>query len=407
MNLPKDKLHRKGIKLMIKVKIILFCFIVLIFNSCNFNFGNEDMKQERIKNAENSKGDIVIGAIAPWKKVKAQGNLNWYGIELATMQINGKGGINGRKIKILKKDDEASVNKGIAIAQNLSVNPDVVAVIGHAYSFISIPASVIYEFNGVVMISPAASSPKLTQRNFKFVFRVIPNDNDMGAQLAQYAAKAKLKGIMIYYIKDPYGLTLANAFEKKAEELDIDIFDRLSFDSTTKSRVFYNDFLKWKENYLFDAIFLVARTPEEGGKIIKEARKAGITVPFISGDSLNSQKLIDTGKEAVEGTVVPSNFNPFDKREVVQEFIKNFNKKFHKFPDTWSALYYDAASVLFKAIKDANSTNPVKIEKALHKIKDYNGVTGKITFKKNGDIKNKKLFFKKVVNGTFKFLNNE
>ena len=382
-------------------KYIILIILSFFLSAC---FGGGDTAKERAKRADKQKGNIIIGAVAPWKKVTNKGNLNWYGIEMALDEVNKNGGIMGRKVKILKKDDEASVNKGIDIAQEYSDNLDITTVIGHAYSFISIPASVIYEFNGLIMISPAASSPKLTQRNFKYVFRVIPNDNDMGAQLAEYAYKAGYKKMMIYYIKDEYGLGLANAFEKKAEEVGIQIFDRLSYDSTTKPRVFYNDFVKWKENYNFDAAFLAARSSVRGGKIIMEARKAGVEVPFMSGDALNSRRLIDIGGKAVEKTIVPSSFNPNDKRMIVQNFIARFKKKYNKQPDTWAALYYDTAKVLFYAIKKAGSVNPVKLQKVLHKIKNFKGVTGNIAFTSNGDVKDKKLFLKIIKNGKFEYI---
>ena len=384
------------------MKNIFLTTLLLIFSFSCLNTG--DTTKERIKRAENNKGDIFIGAVAPWKKVTNKGNLNWFGIELAVEEVNSKGGILGRKIKIVKKDDEASVNKGIEIAQEFANNVDITSVIGHAYSFISIPASVIYEFNKIVMISPASSSPKLTQRNFKYVFRVIPNDNDMGAQLADEAFKMGYRKMMIYYIKDEYGLGLANAFEKRAEELGIQIFDRLSYDSTTKTKVFYGDFSQWIENYKFDAVFLAARNPVRGAKVIIQARKAGFKGPFISGDALNSKRLIDVGKEYVENTIVPSSFNPHSDRIVVKEFIENFKKRYNKAPDTWAALYYDAAKVLFYAIEKTKNTDPVKLQETMHKIKNFEGVTGKISFSPNGDVTGKKFHFEIVRNGKFVFL---
>ncbi len=380
-----------------RVIFSLFLFTFLLI-AC-FNSG--DSSKERAVRAEKAKGDILIGAVSPWKKDCNNGKLNWLGIELAVNEVNSKGGITGRKIKIIKKDDEASVNKGIDIAQEFADNLNITAVIGHEYSFITIPASVIYEYNGIVMISPTASSPKLTQRNFKNIFRIITNDNDMGAQLADCAKNLGYKRMMIYYIKDEYGLGLANAFEKRAEEIGLHIFDRLSYDSTTKPKVFYRDFSKWKENYKFDAVFLAARNPERGAKIIMEARKAGVNVPFISGDGLNSRKFVEVGGEYVENTIVPSSLNPNDKRKVVRVFIKKFKKKYGKMPDTWAALYYDAAKVLFYAIKKAGSANPVKVREVLHNTKNFEGVTGSITFSSNGDVIGKKLFFEMVDRGIY------
>jgi len=381
--------------------MVLCILLAGLLTSC---FDSGDTAVRRSRRAEKKQGDILIGAVAPWQKVAEHGHLDWNGIELAVKQVNAGGGIDGRKVRIVKKDDQASVNTGINIAQEFADDLDITAVIGHAYSFITMPASVIYEFNGVTMISPTASTPALTQRNFKYIFRVIPDDNDMGMQIAKYAHQAGYRKIVIYYIKHGYGLSLANAFEQKAEELGIQILDRLSYDSITKANVFYDVFSDWKENYSFDAVFLAARNPMQGAKIMIQARKAGVTVPFISGDALNSRKLIDAGGKAVEGTLVPSYYNPYSREPQVRKFIQEFEKEYHTPPDTWAALYYDAASVLLHAMATAGTADPVKVSETLHRIRDFPGITGTINFTEHGDVTGKKLYIKIVKDGRFQYV---
>jgi branched-chain amino acid transport system substrate-binding protein len=94
--------------------------------------------------------EIVIGVVWPFA---ADNNLFNEGIDLAVKEINAGGGINGKELKLLKEDDGSEVVKGIAIAESLAENPSVRAVIGHRNSFVSIPASAIYEKPGLTMLS--------------------------------------------------------------------------------------------------------------------------------------------------------------------------------------------------------------------------------------------------------------
>ncbi len=392
---------RKKEKILKNILLIL-SLCLLCISGC---FTSDDVAVRRAKKAQNNKGDIVIGAVADWDNITGRKDLRWDGIELAVKEINKKGGILGRKVRIIKKDDDATFTKAMSIAEELSDNIDVCAVIGHEYSFISIPASVIYQFGGLLMISPASSSPRLTERNFNFVFMVVQNDNEVGKQLAEYAHSVGYRRIMIYHIRDTYGMSIARAFEKRAGELGLEILDLLSYDSVTKDRVFYSDFLHWKNNYNdFDAVFLAARDPENGAKIITQARKAKINAQFIGTDSLDSDSFISYGGEAVQNTVVPSAFYPLRETPEVKKFVELFKKEYNRMPDTSAALYYDTAIVLFYAISQAGTTVPEKIVDALHNIKNFEGVTGKITFTEDGDVADKKSFLKIVKDNKFIYL---
>lgn len=377
------------------LNIILIYFLVL---SCD-SLKNDAEKRASI--AEKSKGDIIIGAVAPWASMK---ELLWPGIELAVSQINEGGGVLGRQIRIVKEDDDASVVKGRMIAQNFSENLEMVAVIGHFNSYISIPASATYEFSGLLMISPYSTAPKLTEQGYKLLFRSIPSDAEVARQIADFAYAQKYKKIIIYYINTSYGLGLANSFERRSEETeDMEIVERISYDPTERNESLRSTIRNWKD-IEFDAIFLAGEVPK-AGKIIAEIRKLGMTNPILGGDGLDSSELWEVGGEAAEGTIAASFFDPQDSREKVQNFIKSFEKKNEVTPDLWAVQGYDAVNLLAYAMKKAGSSAPDKVAAVLRSTKDWKGVAGNYTFDDKGDMVNPRIVLKEVQNSKFVVIN--
>lgn len=371
--------------------LLLFCVFLV---AC----GQSDPATERAEQAATATGPIVVGVA--WPLSTAKGTLA-NGVKMAVNDINNHGGVLGRKIKVIMKDDKLSVSKGLIIAQQFANNPNMIAVIGHLNSYISIPASAVYQFAGLVMISPGSSGQRLTHQGFNLVFRTIPNDKSQGRQLAEYAAKRHYKKVIIYYIKNAYGLDLANYFEKRAEALGIDVVDRRSYDKASRN---YRQVLQdWQSLYNFDAIFLAGSLPESAD-IIREMRSVGIKVPVFGGAGLDSTQLIKLGGKPVEGTVVTSFFAPDAPNPMVRKFDAGYEARYGELPDSSAAGGYDAINLLAYAITKAHSTVPAKIAYVLHHTVGWVGVTGVHTFNKNGDVVNKKIVLKIVRNGKFHYL---
>lgn len=353
---------------------------------------------QRAERAAHAKGDIVIGMAWPFNtSKKTLGN----GVAMAVDEINAAGGVLGRKIKIIKRNDRLSVSKGLMIAQEFANNPNMVAVIGHLNSYISIPASATYQSAGLLMISPGSSGMRLTHQGFNLVFRTMQNDKNQGEQLADYAQSQDYHNVIIYYIDNAYGLDLANYFEQHASDLGINIVDRRSYD---KSSHHYRHVLEdWKSLYSFDAIFLAGSLPESS-QIIREMRRVGIKVPVFGGLGLDSPQLIQLGGSAVEGTVVASSFSPGMPGPKVPKFDREYLARFGKLPDSSAAGGYDTVDLLAYAMRKAGTTVPAKMAAVLHKTRGWVGVTGRYTFDANGDVVHKPMVFKIVKNGRFQYL---
>lgn len=370
----------------------LLILLVLVLAGCS---SWEDPAVARARLAGENRGEIVIGAVWPWNGGK--GAL-WQGIELAVEEINEGGGLLGRKLRVVKEDDDSSLAKGRQIAQQFAENPEMVAVIGHLNSYIAVPAASIYHSAGLLYLTPGASSYQLNTLGYWNVFRSLPSTRNVAKQMAEYFAGQGLRRIVVYYVKDKSSQDMANHFEQRARELGMTIVDRRSF--TQGAEDFSNTIQNWKDLYRFEALFLAANMPE-GADFIAQARRMGVTVPIACGDGMDTQAFIDKAGQAAEGVVVPANFVRDDARPAYRHFVERFEKRYGRLPHTWEAQGYDSLQLLAEAIRVAGSSVPHRVARALQRVRDWPGATGEFTFDGQGDIPDKKIGIKVVRDGRF------
>lgn len=387
----------------VNITCCLCLFLLLCSASCR---EMEDIKQERWKRAEKSSGNIVIGAAAPWEWL-ADKALYRQGIDMAVEEINSNGGVLQRELFLVYTDDESSVDQGRVIAQDFAETLDMVAVIGHFNSHVSIPVSIMYQYYGLLMLSPASTAPELTaSKGYNLIFRNIPTDSHMAAGLAEFCGRKEFKRIMIYGINNKWGISLANAFEYRAAELGIDIVDYRTFDFTSDAFYFKNDISQWRDFFQFDAIFL-ACSINNATEFIMEARKLGLDQPIIGGDGLDSPMLWEKAGRYAQGTIVGTYFHPDIPNKTTQQFVQRFREKYGALPDTWAAQGYDAVKLIGAAMEKAGSTVPPKVADAFRSMKDWQGVTGVHNFNQYGDVINKSIVIKKVDGNKFVYAENE
>lgn len=373
-------------------KFIISIMLFLVLSGCS---ESTDYSKKRIDIAKENKGDIVIGVAWDFR-----GDYFEEGVDLALEEINASGGIDGNQLQLIKADDQSSVTHGLSVAQSFANNLDIVAVIGHRKSSISIPTADIYDNAGILMLTPASTSPKLTKLGYKYVFSSIPNDEYFGEQLSQYAKDSGYRNIGIFYKNDDYGRGLANEFEDSSVKNGITIIDRISSYSD------FNDLKRIADKWItldVDAIFMAEDMPG-GAEIIADIRKAGINVPIIGGNALDSETLGSVGGIAVEGTVVGSIFNPNDPNEKTTKFVKEFTDRYKVTPTTYAAQGYDAVHLLADAIQAAGSRVPMDVANSLRAMDSWVGVTGSHSFDSNGNVENKEIVKKIFRNNQFDYL---
>jgi branched-chain amino acid transport system substrate-binding protein len=371
----------------------LLLLAVFLLTSCN---SYEKSKERRAERAKASKGPINIAIVWPAEEA----NLPFInGVSLAIHEINEAGGILGRTLQHTVYEQPLTEDND-AIAKKISADEDIIAVIGHSNSTSAIPASITYEYNGILFLSPTSTSPALTAHEFKYVFRTTPSDTLIGERLAEFTQNKGYNKIVLLDDNSIYGHGLSRTFYTTAVDRGLNIVSQKAY---FKWQSDYKPLITHLSELEFDAIFLAGTTPC-GAHMIKQFRELGINSPFISGDGLDSAELLTIAGGDAEGTVVTTAFNPQEDNQLVREFISSFKKRFHSSPETREALGYDAVKLLAFAIQKSGSTVPVDISSTLRFMKQWQGVTGSYSFKMNGEFNGKTIYFKEVRKGRFEFI---
>ncbi len=353
----------------------------------------------RDNQAQGATGPILIGAAAPWQKL--EGDL-WQGVELASEEINRGGGVIGRHLKILKEDDDGEPDGGIRVAQKLADNIDVVAVLGHYNPPVSLLASVLYQYYGIVMISTTTTDSGDFGEGFDRVFTTTPNAMQYAHFAVRLCRQKGLKNLVIYQEDTDYGRLQANAFEIVAETLGIHISDRRVFNVLSGHRRFAQDLTTWHADFEIDAIFLAGLLPQSG-KFINQARKIMPNTPIICSESMDSPELLKIVGPKTSNVYLVSVFDPTSPVPRVKKFVQAYQKKYGRLPNPGAALGYDSVHLLAHAIKQGKSSAPNRIAWELARLKNWRGVTSISAFNRNGVALNGPLVIKEVTNGAYKY----
>lgn len=364
--------------------------------------GPGDPASDRARRAKSGKGDLVIAAPWPWelRKEIRYGE----GLQMAVDELNEQGGLFGRKLRLAKYDDRESIDEGRRVAQQIADDRDVVAVVGHLQSFITVQTASVYDRAGLVLVAPTVTDPQLTSSGWTRVFRGTFNDQSVGRQLADFASAEGWKRVAVYYIRSDYGRNVANAFESRATQTGLAIQARASYDPSEQAgeRTFEQVLDEWKTAEI-DALVVAGEVPS-AAIFVAQARKKGILVPIIGGDAMSSPALMAVAGPASEGVIVASFFHADEPRPEIPKFTTAFTRRYGQPPDAGSALGYDCVQLLAEGMRRAGSAVPDDVAKALHGLQGWRGVTGVFSFDASGDQASRPVVLSVVRNGRFEFL---
>lgn len=328
---------------------------------------------------------IVIGLAGPFSQPR--GASMQRAAELAVKEINARGGLRGRPLALRIMDDSGRADVAIRVAQALTDDPEVVAVIGHLSSGTSLAGARVYGAGRrpVVMISPSASSPDLSGVN-PFVFRICPTDLSHGAQLARYARQtlgARRAGII--YIDDDYGRGLRLSFAAEFRRLGGTIVEEDPSLPTTASLEPY--LARMRQAGGSDVLMLAT---ERGGAevALRDAARLGLRWPTIGGDALTG---IETAGPLAEGVRVSSAYLPDRPGERNAVFVAAYARAYEgQRPDHRGAGAYDIIQLLATRVFTAAGTDRGAVRDYLARVgaglPPFDGVTGTIAFDARGDV---------------------
>ncbi len=299
------------------------------------------------------------------------------GIKMAFDEINAKGGIKGKKIKLITEDDQGKNEETAKVVTRLITQDKVMALLGEVASSRSIIAAPIAQKNGIPMISPSSTAPEVTEKG-DHIFRVCFLDPFQGYVMAKFATenlKAK-KAAVLRKNGDTYSEGLANVFAAEFKKFGGEIVADLSYQP--KDMDFKTQLTEFKAKK--PEVIFIPGYYTDVGMIAQQVKQLEIKVTLLGGDGWDSPKLHEVGKEAINGHYFSNHYTTESTNPIVVEFIKNFKQRYNnEVPDGLAALGYDAAKILADAMTRTKDLTSKNIRDELAKTKDFIGVTGNIT----------------------------
>jgi branched-chain amino acid transport system substrate-binding protein len=320
---------------------------------------------------------VKIGVILPFSGGSSiAGSEIWNGITLALEEANAAGGVLGRKIELVREDDESVPTKGVTAAQKLITRDKVVALLGTYNSAVALPASDVARKAKIPMVtggSTAVSVTKANTPNDPWFFRHFPGSDEQGTQSAQdVVLRLKKKRLAVLYENSAYGKDLERVFREVTTKAGATIVANETYNQGDTD--FYTPLTKLK-TLSPDGVY-IAGLIAEGAAILRQASELGLTTQFIGSGGLMSDKLTELAGRAAEGFAISTMYEPSTNNPVGAEYGKRFQKRFGVGANTHSALGYDALRVLIDAIQRAKSTDGPAVRNALVATREFLTVQG-------------------------------
>ena len=330
--------------------------------------------------------EILVATVGPITGQYASfGEQMKRGAQLAVDDINAKGGVLGKKLKLIVGDDACDPKQAVAVANQL-VGQKVVFVDGHFCSGSSIPASAVYNENSILQMTPASTNPALTddadKKGWTNVFRTVGRDDVQGTVAGDYlATHYKGKKVAILHDKSQYGKGLADETKKEMNKKGL---KEAMYEAITQGDKDFSALISKMKQAGVTAIYF-GGYHTEAGLMVRQALEQGLKAQFISGDALVTDefwKITGPAGEGVLMTFPPEPRNLPTAKAVVAEFkAQNYD------PEGYTLYTYAAMQVFKDAATQAKSLKMADLSKTLHANK-YSTVIGPIAFDKKGDVVN-------------------
>jgi branched-chain amino acid transport system substrate-binding protein len=302
------------------------------------------------------------------------------GVEQAVADINAAGGILGQKIQVFIGDDRADPKEGVSVA-NKFVGDGVKFVVGHFNSGVTMPASEVYQENGMLEITPAATNPKVTERNMWNIFRTCGRDDQQGGVAGGIIAdKFKGKRVAVVHDKTTYGLGLA---EETRKAMNAKGLKEVLFEGVNVGDKDYSALVSKIKAARADLVYW-GGLHDTGGLILRQLRDQGVKATFMGADGITDDEFATIAGPGAEGTLMT--FSPDPRTNPAnKQIIEVFRKKGFE-PQAYTLYSYAAVQIIKQAAEAAKSLDPKKVAEVMHSGKVFNTVLGDLSFDKKGDV---------------------
>lgn len=341
------------------------------------------MDDSSSSSAKASGDSIAIGTVTTNSgTAAAYGEAEVKGFELAVSEINAKGGINGKKVKLESMDDKGDATEASNAYNKLAGDNNVLAVAGPTISATTAAVAPLADQSKLVTIAPAATSDSIETGNY--LFRTCFKDSYQGEVAARFAAEnLKVKKVAVLYgTGDPYSSGAGEAFAKAAEKLGLEVVDKESSSSADDTE--YSAQLQKIQASGAELLYAPYYYSVAGPYIIPQARSVGFEGYVMGPDGYDGLKL--TGdKSQYNKTYYTTHYSADDNTNTkVQDFIKSYKSKNNAEPNTFAALGYDTIYMIKQAIEKAGENATREDVRNAVAGMTFDGVTGKFTMDKSG-----------------------
>ena len=342
-----------------------------------------NMDDSSSSSAKASGDTITIGTVTTNSgTAAAYGEAEVKGFELAVSEINAKGGINGKKVKLESMDDKGDATEASNAYNKLAGDNNVLAVAGPTISATTAAVAPLADQSKLVTIAPAATSDSIETGNY--LFRTCFKDSYQGEVAARFAAEnLKVKKVAVLYgTGDPYSSGVGEAFAKAAEKLGLEVVDKESSSSADDTE--YSAQLQKIQASGAELLYAPYYYSVAGPYIIPQARSVGFEGYVMGPDGYDGLKL--TGdKSQYNKTYYTTHYSADDNTNTkVQDFIKSYKSKNNAEPNTFAALGYDTIYMIKQAIEKAGENATREDVRNAVAGMTFDGVTGKFTMDKSG-----------------------
>lgn len=327
--------------------------------------------------------DIKVAIVGAMSGPVAQyGDMEFTGAKQAIADINAKGGVNGNKLVGVEYDDACDPKQAVAVA-NKVINDGIRYVIGHLCSSSTQPASDIYEDEGVLMITPAATAPDLTTRGYKLIMRTTGLDSDQGPTAAKYIlSEVKPQRIAVVHDKQQYGEGLARSVQDSLKKSGGNV---VLFEGVTAGDKDFSTLVARLKKENVDFVYFGGYYPEMG-QILRQARAAGLKTQFMGPEGVGNSSLSNIAGAASEGMLVtlPKRYDQVPANQAIVDALKA-KKQNPTGPFVWTT--YAALQSLTAGMERSKSEEPADIAKNLKEGATVPTVMGDLSWNEKGDLK--------------------
>lgn len=330
-----------------------------------------------------AQAQVKLGVMGPFTGPNAAfGAQLKNGVEQAVADINAAGGILGKKIQLISGDDASKPEQGVSNI-NKFVGDGVKFVVGAFNSSVTMPSTDTARENNILMITPASTNPKITERKMWNTFRICGRDDQQGGAAADIISRLyKGQKIAVIHDKTTYGKGLADETRKKLRR-------------TYKMRSVLYEGINVGEKDFSALVSKIKRSGAvlvywgglhtEGGLLLRQMREQGVKAPLMGGDGITSDEFSAIAGPAADGTLMT--FSPDPRTNPANKAIVDKFRKDRKFePEAYTLYSYASVQVLKQAAEKAKSLDPKKVAAAMHSGMKFNTVLGDLSFDKKGDV---------------------